>query len=96
MPDITPRQNFDEILADLVGKNLSKHEVILGNLADKRGIRESKTLANGNIENYYALEFRDRANPDLECVYAVEYNPKTKLVISTRIHSGAEACFIPL
>ena len=96
MPDITPRQNFDMRLRNLVGADLSKHEVVQGNLADKRRIIESKPLANGNIENYYAQEFRDRENPQMQCVYAVEYNPKTKIVVAARIHGGAEACFTPL
>ena len=94
-PTITPRQNFDEGLAALVGKNLSEHENQPGYMESKDRLIRSEPLPNGNVRNFYKQLFRAR-NVPFECIYVLEYDPKTNIVVSTRIDSGAEACFTPL
>ena len=93
-PKFTSRDNFDDLLHRLVGRDLRKLETVSYGLAFKGSIIDSRSLPNGNIENIYRLNYQS-GQPRKYCVYGLEFNPNDKIVLRTEIISGEDACVIP-
>lgn len=91
---ITPRQNFDAALRDFIGRDLSKYENFPGNLSSKNKIISSRLLPSGNVENFYKLLSPAQSVPPTHCIYVLEFDPRTKIVVAARIDSGHEVCAI--
>jgi hypothetical protein len=90
------REHFDNNLRMTIGSPLTPYENYFNSFLYKGGLVKKRQLPNGNIENFYThTPYTYKKFPE-PCIYVVEYDPKTNIVVAVRIDSGEEACIMPI
>jgi len=86
---VSPRQNFNSELKDMVGADIRKYEIYPFKLGYKGDLKSSRQLANGHLENLYQHRI-----PQGACDYVFEIDSNTHKVVSTRIEGDDRGCMI--
>jgi hypothetical protein len=90
-PRITVRENFDQTLNGMVGRDFRNFENTDFRLGYKRDLIRSHILENGHLENYYSLPYEGT-----KCVYVLEIDPQTHIIQEVRIDGDPTYCIIPI